>query len=100
MGTARLNQVTARLGDAVVDPAIWPEIMEQICAAVGATGAMLLQQTDKRTPDVPRTNSVADALNNYFKNNWQTRDLLARGYPLLLEGASVVVTQDIVTPEE
>ena len=39
------------LGEAVVDPGRWPVLMEEICSAVGTTGAALLQ-SDIRTPDV------------------------------------------------
>lgn len=47
----RLNSVTKRLGEAVVDPGRWPLLMEEICSAVGTTGAALLQ-SDIRTPDL------------------------------------------------
>jgi hypothetical protein len=40
---ARLDAVRARLG-VVVDPGMWPEVMEQISAAVGATGAFTPSQ--------------------------------------------------------
>jgi hypothetical protein len=53
----KLRQAAARLGDAAIDPAIWPEIMQEICLAVGAEGAVLLQ-SDVRTPDVPHTHSI------------------------------------------
>jgi DNA-binding CsgD family transcriptional regulator len=37
----------------------------------------------------------------YFRNNWHTRDIRAdRGVPLLLSGASVVIDQDFLTPDE
>ncbi|MCL2713791.1 MAG: hypothetical protein FWD68_04140 [Alphaproteobacteria bacterium] len=45
------------LGDTVIEPSAWPHVMEQLCEAVGALGAGLLQ-TDVRTPDIPRTPSV------------------------------------------
>ena len=49
-----LEKVGPQLGDAVIDPTTWPRIMDNICRAIGATGAILLQ-SDVRTPDVPRT---------------------------------------------
>ena len=96
----RLQEVSARLGDAAIDPTIWPEIMEQISAAAGATGAALLQ-SDLRTPDIPRTAGVDDYFRSYFANGWHTRDIRAdRGVPLLLQGEKVIIDQDILTPEE
>jgi DNA-binding CsgD family transcriptional regulator len=95
-----LQAVGARLGDAAIDPTIWPEIMEQICAAAGATGAALLQ-SDLRTPDIPRTAGVNDYFRSYFANGWHGRDIRAdRGVPLLLQGEKVITDQDIMTPEE
>lgn len=95
-----LLRVSSRLGDAAVDPAIWPEIMGEISAAVGAAGAVLLQ-SDARTADVPRTPAVKDLIANYFKSGWHARDLRAdRGIPLLLRGQKVITDEDIVTPEE
>ena len=96
----QLLKVQARLGDAAVDPAIWPEIMEQISACVGATGAALLQ-SDIRTPDIPRTAGVDEVINSYFAHGWHTQDVRAvRGVPLLVSGKKVVSDQDIVTTEE
>jgi hypothetical protein len=50
--TAWLDNVCTHVGDAVIDPAIWPEILGQISAAVCATGAVLIQ-SDVRTSDIP-----------------------------------------------
>jgi hypothetical protein len=47
-----LMKATARLGDAIVDPGQWPDILDGMSRAVGAEGALLLQ-SDVRTPDVP-----------------------------------------------
>jgi DNA-binding CsgD family transcriptional regulator len=100
LDTGRLLQVSRGLGDAVIDPSIWPEVMEQICASVGAAGAMLLQ-SDVRTPDVPRTPSFDEALKLYFRRSFHLGDIrAARGVPLLLNGAPVVIDQDLVTVEE
>ena len=61
----RLVAVCNNLGDAVIDPTLWPQIMDDICAAAGATGAAPLQ-TDIRTPDIPLTTSVDDCFKYYF----------------------------------
>jgi DNA-binding CsgD family transcriptional regulator len=84
----------------VIDPTKWPEVMESICSAVGATGAALLQ-SDVRSPDVPRTASVDELFSNYFRYRWHLRDRRAeRAVPLLLNGAHAVVDQDILRREE
>ncbi|WP_166302253.1 hypothetical protein [Bradyrhizobium sp. 2S1] len=94
----RLTQVMSRLGDAVVDPLLWPELMESICAAVGASAALLLQ-SDVRTPDVPRTKSIDEGTRFYFANDWQTKDPRAIGFPRMMAG-EVVTDHDLLTPEQ
>jgi DNA-binding CsgD family transcriptional regulator len=96
----RLKQVASRLGEVAIDPTIWPDVMEQISAAAGARGAVLLQG-DSRTPDVPRTAGVDECIRSYFSEGWHLRDIRAeRSVPLMLRGARVVTDQDIVTPED
>jgi PAS domain-containing protein len=96
----RLALVGARLGEAVLDPAAWPDLMEGICKTVGAVGSALLQ-SDVRTPDIPRTKSVDAIFCKYFADGWHVRDVRARrGVPLLLGGQTVIVDQDLMTQEE
>src|SRR5581483_8759633 len=96
----RLARVRARLGEAVLEPAVWPDLMEEICRSIGAVGSALLQ-SDVRTPDIPRTNSVDELFRKYFADGWHIRDVRAeRGVPLLLGGQTVVVDQDLITQDE
>jgi DNA-binding CsgD family transcriptional regulator len=96
----RLLKVSRRLGEAAVDPAVWPDLLEEICAAIRATGALLLQ-TDERTPDVPRTESVHELANCYFRYAWYTRYVKAvRALPLLLSGTRILTDEDIFTCDE
>jgi DNA-binding CsgD family transcriptional regulator/PAS domain-containing protein len=96
----RLALVGARLGEAVLDPAAWPDLMEEICRTVGAVGSALLQ-SDVRTPDIPRTKSVDAIFCKYFADGWHVRDVRAqRGVPLLLGGQTVVIDQDLITQDE
>lgn len=96
----RLFKVGTRLGDTVIDPAVWPQILEEISAAVRARGAALLQG-DVRTADIPRTAGVDEYFRSYFSEGWQLHDIRAeRAVPRLLQGEQVIVDQDILTPEE
>jgi hypothetical protein len=88
----------SRLGHAAVDPSAWPEIMDGICQAVGASAALLLQ-SDVRTPDVPRTQSIEEAAQLYFANNWQETDPRASGFPRMMAG-EIITDHDILTPEQ
>ncbi|MBR0798731.1 helix-turn-helix transcriptional regulator [Bradyrhizobium jicamae] len=96
----KLDDVTARLGDVVLDPAGWPSFMDEVCAAVGATGAAMLQ-SDIRTEDIPRTESITDYFSKtYFPCNLHLTDVrAARGVPRLLAGADVVTDADLFGSE-
>ena len=90
----KLLRAAARLGDVVIDPALWPEIMDEVSMAMSAEGAVLLQ-SDVRTPDVPRTASLEGFAQSYFSGGWHRRDIRAeRGVPLLLAGVKVVLDQN------
>jgi DNA-binding CsgD family transcriptional regulator len=95
-----LAKAAARMEEAVIDPATWTRVLDDLCAATGSTGAVLFQG-DVRTPDVPSTASMKESLRVYFGNNWHTNDLRAlRGVPRVLAGDVVVIDQDMLTPEE
>lgn len=96
----RLEKVCAELGDAVMAPAMWSEIIHQISVAVGATGAVLLQR-DVRTSDIPRSHGLDEIVRAYFANRWHVADIRAeRGVRVALKGETVLIDQHVVTPEE
>src|SRR5688572_13291155 len=103
MGTkvdvGRLQSISTRLGDAVIDPAMWPALMQDICSASNSAAACLLQ-SDVRTPDVPMTESGREFFKSYFDNRFHENDIRAsRGVPLLLAGRQIVSDQDIFSSE-
>jgi DNA-binding CsgD family transcriptional regulator len=90
-----LMKAIARLGDAVVDPAEWPSIIEDMSRAIRTEGAILLQ-SDVRTADVPHSLALNELTDTYFRDGWHMRDVRAlRGVPLLLQGQPVVIDEDI-----
>jgi DNA-binding CsgD family transcriptional regulator len=96
----KLELAAARLGETILDSRQWPDVMGDICKAVGATGAVLLQ-SETRTADVPRTKSVDDLTKAYFSGGWHLHDSrAARSIPLLLRGRTVLGDEDMFTPEE
>jgi DNA-binding CsgD family transcriptional regulator len=91
---------TARLGEAVVDPAAWPSVMEDICHAVGTTGAIMLQ-SDVRTPDIPHTTSLSELTDIYFREGWHLNDIRGkRGIPRFLMGEQVFTDWDLFKEAE
>jgi DNA-binding CsgD family transcriptional regulator len=96
----KFELAASRLGETIVDSRQWPEVMEDICKAVGATGALLLQ-SEARTADVPRTKSIDDLAKAYFSEGWHLDDpRAARAIPLVLGGRTVLGDEDMFTPEE
>jgi DNA-binding CsgD family transcriptional regulator len=96
-----IAQAARRLGEAALDPALWPDIMEELSRAAGATGAALMQ-SDANGPDVPLTRSLGDLAAVYFEGGWHLagRDPRAvRGLPFALRG-EVFTDQDLFTPDE
>lgn len=96
----KLEGVAGRLGDVVLDPACWPLFMDDICAAVGATGAAMLQ-SDIRTEDIPRTDSISEYfIKTYFPTNLHLTDIrAARGVPLMHAGVDVITDADLFETE-
>jgi hypothetical protein len=95
----KLEDVSHRLGEAVLDPLMLPVLMEDSCTAVGAKGAALLQ-SDVRTEDIPRTAGSLNFLRNYFDSKLHVADVrVARGVPLLLTKTNVVTDADLFTSE-
>jgi DNA-binding CsgD family transcriptional regulator len=96
----QLEKACRRLGEAVVDPAAWPALMEEICRPLGAAGAIMLQ-TDARTPDVPRTEAVDEMARAYFAGGWATRDIwTGRGVSRFLHGKKAFVDAELLTRDE
>ncbi len=97
----RLEKACINLGDAVVDPMIWPEIIGQISRAIGAAGGGLFNGHDPTQCCVPRSADLDELTEAYVADGWHLRDLrVERGVSHALTGEKVIIDQDIVTPEE
>jgi len=95
-----LRRATDRLGDAALNPAEWAEALEGVCRAVKSTGAILLQPTVP-TGGMPRTASVEEMFIQFDREGWHARDIRAlKAIPRHLAGESVLIEEDILTPEE
>lgn len=96
----KLRRASVRLGEAVLDPAFWPELMEEVCVALDARGALLVKSDDRAPETTPCTESIREIVDAYFREGWHKRDLRTRGIPLLNHGAAVFTDQEITTAEE
>jgi DNA-binding CsgD family transcriptional regulator len=90
----------ARLGEAVVDPAAWLCVIEDICRAVGAAGAIMVQ-SDVRPANVLYTASLNGLAQAYLRDGWHLNDpRVARYLPRLIRGERVITDLDLFTSEE
>jgi DNA-binding CsgD family transcriptional regulator len=94
----KLEDISHRFGEAVVDPSAWREVLHGVSEAVGATGAVLLQ-SDVRTPDVPCTESTTESTRLYFEGNWHLMDTRASALPRIMAG-EIITDHDVMTPEQ
>src|SRR5680860_98809 len=96
-----LERASSRLGEVVLDPRVWPQLMDDICRAVGAEGAILIQSDAPSPTDIPYTESLKEAARSYFAEGWHKRDpRVARAVPLLRRGMPVISEENTITPEE
>jgi DNA-binding CsgD family transcriptional regulator len=96
----QLEKACRRLGEAVLEPAAWPVLMEQICRPLGVAGAVLLQ-TDVRTPDMPRTEAVDALARAYFAGEWRTREIWSqRAAHQFSQGKKAVIDTQLLTRDE
>jgi DNA-binding CsgD family transcriptional regulator len=107
IATVHLEHTVRRLGEAVLDPALWPEVIEELSRATGSFGALLVD-SNGRGPGAQHTRSqqglctpsLAEPTATYFADGWAARDPRAmRGFWLALCG-QVFLDQDIFTPDE
>lgn len=96
----RLLDVSTRFGEAIIDPAMWPNIMEEVCIVADAAGASLMWP-EVALSDFPHTSALADGFRTYIAERWHERNVRAqRIVPLLKRGHTVAIDQDIVRPDE
>lgn len=95
-----IEKASQFLGEAALDPAMWPAVMDKICEAAGAIGGFLLQTDVEANGQDPFTPALTETAARYFGDGWYLRDSRAtRGIPLLLRG-EIITDQDLFTPDE
>ncbi len=95
-----LTRSGSRLGETVVDPTLWPRLLQDIAESVGAFGAVLLQ-SGTPTVDVPWSLSLGRMREAYYGEGWNTRDLRAiRSVAAVRRGLTVLTDEDLVSRDE
>ena len=100
MDVDRLASTASRLGEAALDPDLWPALLDEIARAVGAEGSALLQ-TGAPTTDAPWSLSLHHVRDAYYRDEWHKRDIRAiRSRSAIKRGLTVVTDDDLVSREE
>lgn len=83
MHRAPLSFETASQGllDAAIDPSRWTDALDAVAQYADASGALLLP-IKGRMPGSPHSESLGEALDEYYRDGWHERDERVRGLPI------------------
>jgi hypothetical protein len=69
--------------EAGLDPTRWVKALDSIALATGSRGAMLMPITGGVLSNVPFTEAVSGAMDEYFRDGWHLRDERMRAIPII-----------------
>jgi DNA-binding CsgD family transcriptional regulator len=75
--------VEQEFADAGLDPTRWVKALDCMASATGSRGAILIPITGGVLPNVPFTETVSGAMDEYFRDGWNLRDERMRTIPIL-----------------
>ena len=100
MDVEALRRTASRLGEAALDPTLWPDLLQQIAIDAEAFGAVLLQ-AGVPTVDVPWSPSLGRMREVYYGEGWNARDLRAvRSVAAVRRNLTVLTDEDLVSRDE
>ncbi|GJD73067.1 helix-turn-helix transcriptional regulator [Methylobacterium goesingense] len=86
--------------DAVLDPDLWPDVLDRVARAVGGRGAVLVSHDPARTARTTHSQAL-DAVGAEYGRTWWQRDTrIARARTLRLGPGSIVVDEHLFAPGE
>lgn len=71
--------------EAGLDSSRWVKALEQLAAATGSHGAVLLPVAGNTLPNVPFTENMSGAMEDYFRHGWHLQDARWRTVPKLAQ---------------
>jgi DNA-binding CsgD family transcriptional regulator len=71
--------------EAALDPTRWVKALESLASATGSFGAVMLPLAGDALPNVPYTENVSGAMEDYFRDGWHLRDERMRTVPVLTQ---------------
>ena len=89
-----------RMQDAVLEPDLWKSIVDNLADASGAMGINIMAPTSRGAVGrVLHTDSLADIMDAYLREEWNLRDHRARFIPLM-QRSGVVLETDFSTSDQ
>jgi DNA-binding CsgD family transcriptional regulator len=71
--------------EAGLDPTRWVQALTSVAAATGSYGAVMLPLAGDSLPNVPYTENISGAMEDYFRDGWHARDERMRTVPTLTQ---------------
>jgi hypothetical protein len=85
MALGDLNRIESAFAEATLDPGMWGRALDIVAHETGSFGATLLRLAGVPIPNVPATETVGEALEDYFRDGWHLIEQRHAGGPLLLK---------------
>ena len=71
--------------EAALDPTRWVKALDSLASATGSFGAVMLPLAGDALPNVPYTENISGAMEDYFRDGWHLRDERMRTVPTLTQ---------------
>jgi DNA-binding CsgD family transcriptional regulator len=95
-----LDKVSDEFLNAAIDPSLWQGTVEKLAVASGAFGMNIVPIVGRFRETVIATDSLGEAMNAYFGEEWHTRDFRADHLASHIKRSGVVVEQDFASAED
>ncbi|WFU07444.1 helix-turn-helix transcriptional regulator (plasmid) [Rhizobium sp. CB3171] len=96
---AALDHALDMMFEAAIAPDRWIGVLDGVCRATGSIGAHIVPLTERFDPGVPATPSVMEAMDAYFREGWDQRDIRF-SFARYVQSKGVAVEHDHVSESE
>ena len=81
----KFDPAEQEFAEAALDSSRWVKALESLAEATGSYGAVLLPVAGDALPNVPYTESISGAMEDYFRHGWHLQDARLRTVPTLTQ---------------
>ncbi len=98
MASWQLDRIAARLKEAAINMADWPDVLGDLGETIGGSGAVLFS-TDVRLMHAPSSHSLQMTTDEYFRSGWDERDIRYSAVPLI-ERKGIISDLDVMPTKD